>query len=189
MQGYQMQWLLALRGAALNGRPSGLGVCLCSVYAGGALRRQTAELADSGERICRSVAWSVVQWLSAARCQLRAMASNGRKAPQSSEASRPGSQSQGSFPIDNVDTSPTLADFSYRTLIEGCRGDTSYGGSGGCWRCVLRCTLLAAVSWMPSRLCSDPDRFFLFSTRWRLYIDPIQECALRCSRPARAMRR
>ena len=95
----------------------------------------------------------------------------------------PGLQLQGSFPIDNVDTSPTLAEFSYRTLVEGCRGATSYGGSGGFWRCVLWCTLVA-VSWMPSRLCSQPSRRFLFSTRWRLFIDPIQECALRHSRSA-----
>jgi hypothetical protein len=83
---------------------------------------------------------------------------------------------QGSFPIDNVDTSPTLAEFSYRTLVEGCRGATSYGVSGGFWRCALWCTLVA-VSWMPSRLCSQPSRRLLFSTRWRLFIDPIQECA------------
>jgi hypothetical protein len=80
---------VALGGAAvLNARHRVELVCLCSVYAGGSLRRQTAELADSGELSLayvwrsaaqRCVAWSVVQWLSAARWS--AAASNVRKAP------------------------------------------------------------------------------------------------------------
>ena len=91
LQGYEMQWLLSgsgWRGAVLNGFSHRVElVCLRSVYAGGSLRRQTAELADSGElslaHVClsqRCVAWSVVQWLSAARWS--AAASNVR--PQGS---------------------------------------------------------------------------------------------------------
>ena len=111
----------------------------------------------SGAALRCMVRRAVVECCALSGCREQCLSARLRKARKRHAQARnrptPGLQLQGSFPIDNVDTSLTLAEFSYRTLVEGCRGATSYGGSGGFWRCALWCTLVA-VSWMPSRLCS-----------------------------------
>jgi hypothetical protein len=69
--------------------------------------------------------------------------------------------------------SSKAAEVPHRTVAVG---DSGVARCGVRWSLYLGCRV--------SRLCSQPSRRFLFSTRWRLFIDPIQECALRYSRSA-----